>query len=76
MIFESWKVEDLPEEIAGYRKETGKELRDCFPEISLEYELNYVRILDGLFKEDLEERLSITELAEDRWLRALESPKR
>jgi hypothetical protein len=46
----------------------GEMLRDDFPEISLEYELNFVRILDGLFKEDPEERLSITDLAEDKWL--------
>jgi hypothetical protein len=67
-LFDSWDTTRLLEQIKEHRSRIRELLRDDSPEISLDYETNFARILEALFQEVPKERISVADLAKDKWL--------
>lgn len=67
-LFDARDTTSLLEQIEEYRHRIQELLREDAPELPSDDEIQFVRILEGLFQEDPEKRTSVTDLAKHKWL--------
>jgi len=75
-LFDAINTIELLEQIKEHRIRIRELLRTYSLEISLDYETNFARILEALFQEDPEKRMSVADLAKDKWLMNIQNPEK